>query len=46
MEVNLETFFVGIVLATGTIVGFFYLLKLQDKYFDKMRDNGNGSLRV
>ena len=43
---NLETFFVGIVLATGTIVGFFYLLKSQDEWFDKMGDNGDGSLRV
>ena len=43
---NLETFFTGVVMITLTVVGFFYVLKLQDKWIDKMRDSNDGSLRV
>ena len=42
---NLETFFVGVVMLTISIVGFFYVLKLQDKWIDKMKerfDNDDG----
>ena len=45
---NLETFTLGCVMITLTVVGFFYVLKLQDKWIDKMRDrfDSDGSLRV
>ena len=46
---NLETFTLGCVMITITTIGFFYLLKIQDKWIDKMRDrfdNGDSSLRV
>ena len=45
---NLETFTLGCVMITLSVVGFFYVLKLQDKWIDKMlgsRDD-DGSLRV
>ena len=45
---NLETFFTGVVMITLTVVGFFYVLKLQDKWIDKILGNrdDDGSLRV
>ena len=43
---DLTTLCVGIAIAVGTIVGFKYMLLMQDRYFDKMMGNGDGSLRV
>ena len=47
---NLETFFVGCVMLTISVVGFFYVLKLQDKWIEKMKErfdnDTDGSLRM
>lgn len=46
---NLETLTLGLVLITGCVVGFFYVLRLQDKWYEKiMRDrfDGHGDIVV
>ena len=43
---DLITLVVGLGIGIATIAGFFYMLLLQDRHIDKMRDNGDGSLRV
>lgn len=46
---NLETLTLGLVLMTGCVVGFFQLLKFQDRWFEKMmrdRYDGTGGISV